>query len=156
MLQHWLLSRHLFVCLTVCLSVWRQNTKKRDFLKKLSNFRGLYWRPIGSHTWAFQRTHYWNCKSKMAEIRRLENQHDVIFSAEGGPIWIKFCRLVQNDMWTAVMVKIETRCRIPIWRTSGRITWHAIPEPRTYHTAGCCHLVNSLSWFQSHMPHCRV
>jgi len=40
----------------------------------------------------------------MAEIRHLENQHDVIFSAEGaGPIWIKFRRLVQNDMSTAVM-----------------------------------------------------
>ena len=26
----------------------------------------------------------------------------------------------------------------------------------TCHTAGCCHLVNSLSWFKSHMPHCRV
>jgi len=39
----------------------------------------------------------------MAEIRYLENRHDVIFSAEGGPIWIKFRRLVQNDMSTAVM-----------------------------------------------------
>jgi len=30
-------------------------------------------------------------------------------------------------------------------------------HPRaTYHLAGCCHLVNSLSRFQSHMPHCRV
>ena len=30
-------------------------------------------------------------------------------------------------------------------------------HPRaTYHTAGCCHLVNSLSRLQSHMPHCRV
>ena len=27
------------------------------------------------------------------------------------------------------MVKIETRCRIPIWRTFGRIQWHVIPEP---------------------------
>jgi len=25
------------------------------------------------------------------------------FSAEGGPIWIKFRRLAQNDMWTAVI-----------------------------------------------------
>jgi len=40
----------------------------------------------------------------MAEIRHLENRHDVIFfSAEGGPIWIKFRRLVQNDMSTAVI-----------------------------------------------------
>jgi len=39
----------------------------------------------------------------MAEIRHLKNRHDVFFSAEGGPIWIKFRRLVQNDMSTAVM-----------------------------------------------------
>ena len=39
----------------------------------------------------------------MAEIRYLENQHDVIFYAEGGPILIKFRRLVQNDMSTAVI-----------------------------------------------------
>jgi len=39
----------------------------------------------------------------MAEIHHLINRHDVTFSAEGGPIWIKFHRLVQNDMSTAVM-----------------------------------------------------
>ena len=27
------------------------------------------------------------------------------------------------------MVKIKTRCRIPIWRTFGRIPWHVIPQP---------------------------
>jgi len=27
------------------------------------------------------------------------------------------------------MVKIETRCRIPIWWTFGQIAWHIIPEP---------------------------
>ena len=53
--------------------------------------------------WAFQRTHYWILQSKMAEIRHLEYRHDVIFSAEGGPIWIRFRRLVQNDTSTAVM-----------------------------------------------------
>ena len=30
-------------------------------------------------------------------------RHGVIFSAEGGPIWIKFRKLVQNDMATAMM-----------------------------------------------------
>jgi len=39
----------------------------------------------------------------MAEIRHLKNRHDVIFYAEGGPIWITFRRLVQNDMSTAVI-----------------------------------------------------
>ena len=43
-------------------------------------------------------------KSKTAEIRHLENRHDVVFSAESGPIWIKkYRRLVQNDMSTAVI-----------------------------------------------------
>jgi len=27
------------------------------------------------------------------------------------------------------MVEIETRCRISMWRTFGRIQWHVIPEP---------------------------
>jgi len=72
------------------------------------------------------------------------------------------------------MVKIETRYRIPIRRTFGRIPWHVIPEPPATlqgaatwriqchdpramcHIAGCCHLVNLLSRFHSHMPHCRV
>ena len=43
-------------------------------------------------------------KSKMAEIHHVENRHDIIFSADDdGRIWIKFRRLVQNDMSTAVM-----------------------------------------------------
>ena len=65
----------------------------------------------------------------MAEIRHLENRHDVIFSAEGGPIWLKFRRLVQNDVDSGDMIKIETRCRILIWRTFGRIPCHVIREP---------------------------
>jgi len=62
------------------------------------------------------------------------------------------------------VVEIETRCRIPIWRTFGRIQWHVIPEPRvilqgaatwriychdstaTCHIAGCSHLAKSMSW----------
>jgi len=28
------------------------------------------------------------------------------------------------------VVEIETRCRIPIWRTFRRIQWHVIPQPR--------------------------
>ena len=59
------------------------------------------------------------------------------------------------------MVKIETRCRISIRRTFGRIPWHVIPEPPATlqgaaiwqiqchdpramcHIAGCFHRVNS-------------
>ena len=61
------------------------------------------------------------------------------------------------------MVKIETRCRIPIRQTFGRIQWHVIPEPTatlqrccylgikcndpraTYHVAGCCNRANSMA-----------
>jgi len=72
----------------------------------------------------------------MAETRHLENRHDVIFSAEGGPIWIKFCRLVQNDMSTAV-----------IWSESK-------PDVEFQHgeRLGEFHGMSS----QSHLPHCRV
>jgi len=38
-------------------------------------------------------------KSRMAEIRHLENRNDVIFL----PISMKFGKLVQNDMSTAVI-----------------------------------------------------
>jgi len=55
------------------------------------------------------------------------------FSTEDGPIWIKFRILVQTDIHVDCdcddVLEIETRCRIPIWRTFGRIQWHIIPEP---------------------------
>ena len=77
------------------------------------------------------------------------------FSAEGGPIWIKFRRLVQNDMSTAVMCgngnQMQNSNMADVWANS-----MACHPRATYHIAGCCHLVNSLSRFQSHMPHCRV
>jgi len=72
----------------------------------------------------------------MAEIRHLKNQHDVIFSAEGGPIWIKFRRLVQNDISTAV-----------IWSKSK-------PDVEFQYGGrfGEFHFMSS----QSHLLHCRV
>ena len=60
--------------------------------RKLCKFTELFKEPI-----------IVSLQSKMAEIRHPENRHDVIFSAEGGPILIKFRRLVQNDMSTAVI-----------------------------------------------------
>jgi len=69
-------------------------------------------------------------------------------------------------------VEMETRCRIPIWRTFGRIQWHVIPEPRitlqgaatwwihchdsraTCHIAGCSHLRKSMSW-SCHIAGCK-
>jgi len=97
----------------------------------------------------------------MAEIRHLENRHDVIFFCWG---WSDLDKISQTGAEWHVdcsdMVKIETRCEIPIWRTFGRIQWHAIPEPpatlqgaatwriqchdlrATCHIAGCCHRAN--------------
>ena len=77
-----------------------------------------------------------NLKSKMAEIRHLENRHDVIFSAEGGPIWIKFRRLVQNDMSTA-MIWSKSKPDVE-FKYGGRL--------------GEFHGMSS----HNHLPHCRV
>ena len=70
------------------------------------------------------------------------------------------------------LVDSETRCRIPIWRTFGRIQWHVIQEPRitlqgaatwwihchdsrpTCHIAGCSHLMKSMSW-SCHIAGCK-
>jgi len=98
----------------------------------------------------------------MAEIRHLENQHDVIILCWG---WSDLDKILQIGAEWHVncgdMVEIETRCRIPIWRTFGRIPWHVIPEPPATlqgaamwriqchdpramcHIAGCCHRANS-------------
>jgi len=73
----------------------------------------------------------------MAEIRHLENRHDVIFSAEGGLIWIKFRRLVQNDMSTA--------CG-DVWK------WKPYVE---FQYGGRLGEFNGLS-SHSHVLHCRV
>ena len=72
----------------------------------------------------------------MAVIRHLENRHDVLFSAEGGTIWIKFRRLTQNGMSTAA-----------IWSKSK-------PEVEFQYRGrlGEFHGVSS----QSHLPDCRV
>jgi len=75
-------------------------------------------------------------KSKMAEIRHLENRHDVIFSAKVGTIWIKFLRLVQNDMSTAVM-------------------WLKSQPDVECHYGGQLGEFNGMS-SRSHVLHCRV
>ena len=120
------------------------------FSKKLSNLE-LWCLLTTTHrklcNWAYQRTHYWIPKIDMTSF----------FSDEGGPILIKFRRLVQNDVDCDDVVEIETRCIIPIWRTFGRIPRHVIPESparlhgastwriqchdptATCHITGCCH-----------------
>ena len=83
----------------------------------------------------------------MAEIRHLKNRHDVIFFCRR---WFDLDKISETGAGWHVdcgdMVEIETRCRITIWW----IQWHV-----TCHIAGCCHLANSMSWFQSYVSHCR-
>jgi len=57
-------------------------------------------------------------------------------SAEGGPIWIKFRRLVQNDMLTEVM-----------WSKSK-------PDVEFQYGGRLDEFIGMSS--QSHLPHCRV
>ena len=135
----------------------------------------LYWRPIGSHTWAFQRTHYWIPKIQDGRDLLSWKSRWCLFFCRG---WSDLDKISQAGTEWHVncgdVVEIKTRCRTPIWRTFGRIQWHVIPEPpatlqgaatwqiqchdswATCHITGCCHLVNSLSRFQSQMPNCRV
>jgi len=56
---------HLFVCLFVCLSPKYKN----EIFSKAKQFRAMVsidWLPIGSRTWAFQRTHY--CTPKIRDV----------------------------------------------------------------------------------------
>jgi len=143
-------------CPSVRLSVCRQNAKKR-FSQKLSNLE--IWSLLATCRKLY--TIIGPLKSKMAEILHLENRHDVIFSAEGGPIWIKFRRLVQNDIspaviWSKSKPDVEFQY---VWANymacppratchiEGAATWRfQCHDPRaTCHIAGCCHLMNSLS-----------
>jgi len=103
--------------------------------------------------WAFQRTHYWILKIKdVRDPLSWKSTSRRFFSAEGGPIWIKFRRLVQNDMSTAVMWS-KSKPDVE-FQYGGPLGESMACHPRaTYHIAGCCHLVNSLSRFQSHIPH---
>ena len=75
-------------------------------------------------------------KNPLSEIRHLENRHDVIFSTEDGLISIKFRRLVQNDMSTAVM-------------------WPKLKPEVEFQYGGRLGEFNGMS-SQSHLPHCRV
>jgi len=145
--------------------------QKHDILEsysgKLSN--------LVSCNWVFQRNHYW--------IPKIQDGWDL-------PSWIStwrhfFCRewsdldkiSVTGAEWhvdCGDVVEIKIRCRIPIWRTFGRIQWHVIPEPRitlqgtatlwihchdsraTCHIAGCSHLAKMRNQCHDRATFCRV
>ena len=155
----------------------------------------MYWRPIGSRTWAFQRTHYWtpkiqdgwdppSWKSTWRHFLLLRVWSDLDKISQTGAEWHVDCGDVViskpdvNFQYGGRLGEFRDmssqshmpRCRVLPPRefnviipelcvtlqdaaTANSTTCH----PRaTYHIAGCCHLVNSLSWFHRHMPHCRV
>ena len=91
---------------------------------------------IGSRTWAFQRTHYWTHKIQDGGDPPSWRSTWRHFFCRGDPISIKFRRLVQNDMSTAV-----------IWSQSK-------PEVEFQYGARLREF-NGMS-SQSHLPHCRV
>jgi len=92
------------VCLFVFLSVCRQLAKTR-FSQKLSNLE--LWSPLTTYRKSyigFSKNPLfdpWNPRWLRSAILKIDMTS--FFSAEGGPIWIKFHRLEQNDMSTAVM-----------------------------------------------------
>ena len=108
---------------------WCQNAKTR-FSGKLSN--------LVSCNCAFQRTHYWISKIQDSwDPPSLKSTWCHFFLLiEGGPIWIKFRRLVQNDMSTAVM-------------------WSKSKPDVEFQYRGRLGEFNSMS-SQSHVSHCRV
>ena len=122
-------------CPSVRLSVCRQNAKKTP--QKLRNLELVSIDYLQEVVHGLFKEHIIGpIKSKMAEIRHLENDMTSFYSAEGGPIWIKFCRLVQNDLSTAV-----------IWPKQK-------PEVEFQYGVRLGEF-NGLS-SQSHLPHCRV
>ena len=105
-------------------------------------------------------------KSKMAEIAILKIDMTSFFSAERGPILIKFRRLVQNDMSTAVMWSnskpdvefqyggrlgefngMSSQSHLPHF-LQGAATWwiHCHDSRATCHVAGYSDLAKSVSW----------
>jgi len=134
--------------LSVCLSPQCKNaifSKTKQFRAMVSidelqkSYRGFQW------------THYWTHKIQdggdppswkstwshfFLPIERGRSDLDKI--SETGAGWRVDC----GDM-----VEIETRSRIPIWQTFGRIQWPVIPEPRiTLQGAATW-------WIQCHEPH---
>jgi len=146
------------------LGSWRQNASTQ-FSQKLSNLE--LWCLLTTYrklcNWTFQRSHHW--------ISKIQDGWDP-------PSWKSTWRHFLCRGWSYLdkisetgaewhvdcgNVEIDTRCRIPIWRTFGRIQWHVIPEPpatlqgavtgrlrchdsrATCYIAGCCHLANSMT-----------
>jgi len=81
--------------------------QKTRFSQKLNNLE--LWCLLTTYSklcklnWAFHRTNIVSYNPRWLRYAILKYRHDVIFFLQGDPIWIKFRRLVQNDMSTVVM-----------------------------------------------------
>jgi len=121
------------------LGSWRQNAKTQ-FSQKLSNLelRCLLttYRKLCKLNWAFQEPIIGSLQSKMAEIRHLENRHDVIF----------FCW-----RWSGLDKISQTGTE---WHVDCGDVWKWKPDVE-FHYGGRLGEFNGMS-SQSHVSHCRV
>jgi len=120
------------VCLSVCLS---QKCKKTWSTQKLSNLE--LWCLLTTYRKSYMSFSKnplldpWNPRWLRSAISKIHMTS--FFSAVGGPIWIKFQRLMQNDMSTAVMwskSKPDVEFQYGGRLSFGRIQWHIIPQAR--------------------------
>jgi len=121
------------------LGSWRQNARTRFSQKKLSNLE-LWcllttYRKLCKLKWDFQRTHYWSLQSNMAEIRHLENRHDIIL----------FCR-----GWSDLDKISRTGTE---WHVDCGDVWKWKPDVEFQYggrlgefNPGCSHLTKAMSW----------
>ena len=114
--------------------------QKKRFSQKLSNLE-LWcllttYRKLCKLKWDFQRTHYWSLQSNMAEIRHLENRHDIILFCRG---WSDLDKISQ----------IGTE-----WHVDCCDVWKWKPDVE-FQYSGRLGEFNGMS-SQSHVSHCRV
>ena len=92
----------------------------------------------------------------MAEIRHLENRHDVIIFCRRWSDLHKISESGAEHVDGDDVVELETRCRIAIWRTFRRIQWHVIPEPpATLHGAAMWRIQCHESRATCHIARCK-
>jgi len=80
---------------------------------------------------SYMRTHYWTPKIQDGWDPPSWKSAWRHFFCRGWSDWDKISETgAEWHVDGGDVVEMETRCRIPIWRTFGRIQWHVIPEPR--------------------------
>jgi len=75
--------------------------------------------------------------------------------------WSDFDKISETGHWCRMTWRLRWcgRNRNQMYDSNTAGVWanSMVCHPRaTYHIAGCCHLANSMSWFQSYVSHCSV